>query len=140
MSTQIVISERGALSSTPRFQATECLTTSNVGTTLLLKLCGFIEDQQAEVLDVSEDQLRLRIGRSWFARLWRRAGGHGPLEVTLDIVRSNTRKIDEWRHIHAPHAQVLISVRPLGRFWKQADFQECAEQLVQRLRRYLMTG
>lgn len=140
MSVQTVNSDRASLTSARRFQATDSISTSNVGTTLLLKLCGFIEDQQAEVLDVNEDQLRLRIGRSWVARLWRRAGGHAPLEVTLDIVRSNTRKIDAWRHIHAPHAQVLISVRPLGRFWRQADFQECAGQLVHRLRRYLMSG
>lgn len=140
MSIQFATSERGTLTSAPRFCATECVSTSNVGTTLLLKLCGFIEDQQAEVLDVSEDQLRLRIGHSWLARLWRRVGGHGPLEVTLDIARSSTRKIDEWRHIHSPHAQIWIHVRPLGRFWKQADFEACAGQLVQRLRRYLISG
>lgn len=119
---------------------TESFTSSDLGNSLMLKLCGFIEDQQAEILNVDEQRLQLRVGRSWLARLWHGVRGHGPLEVTLDIDRQAVRHIDRWRRVHAPHAVVRVHVRPLGRLWRQDAFEACARQVMQRLRRYLIVG
>jgi hypothetical protein len=119
---------------------TESFTSCDLGNSLMLKLCGFIEDQHAEILDVNETRLQLRVGRSWLQRWWHGVRCHGPLKVTLDIDRQTVRLIDDWRRVHAPHAVVRVHVRPLGRMWRQDAFEACAEQVVQRLRRYLIVG
>jgi hypothetical protein len=119
---------------------TGSFTSCDLGNSLMLKLCGFIEDQHAEILDVNETRLQLRVGRSWLQRWWHGVRGHGPLEVTLDIDRQAVRLIDDWRRIHAPHAVVRVHVRPLGRLWRQDAFEESARQVMQRLRRYLIVG
>jgi hypothetical protein len=119
---------------------TGSFTSCDLGNSLMLKLCGFIEDQQAEILDVNEKRLQLRVGRSWLQRWWHGVRSHGPLEITLDIDRQAVRLIDDWRRIHAPHAVVRVHVRPLGRLWRQDAFEACARQVMQRLRRYLIVG
>ena len=50
-----------------------------------MKLLSFIEDQEAELLDITEDQLRLRVGRTWWERCWYGLRGHAPLEIRLDL-------------------------------------------------------
>ena len=50
---------------------TENYVVSNLGSCLFLKLCGFVEESRAEIRDVSETRLKLRLGGSW---LWQLLG------------------------------------------------------------------
>ena len=70
---------------------TESFTSCDLGNSLMLKLCGFIEDQQAEILDVNEKRLQLRVGRSWLARFWHGSVSHG----AIDRARTNVFVIPE---------------------------------------------
>ncbi len=118
----------------------DSLVACDIGGTLIMKLLGFIEDQQAELLDITEDQLRLRVGRNWWERWWYGLRGHAPLEIRLDIRRGTDLALKPHQRVHASHSKINVAVRPLSRNWKPGPFQTQAERLVHRLRWHLMTG
>ncbi len=122
------------------FLITHSLTACDVGNTLMLKLCGFIEDQNAELLDVSEDCYRLKIGHARLTRFWHGISGHDPLEVTLQIRRDQTYRPETARGSRPANATVEIAVRPLGLGWRREKFNECGHRIVNRLRFHFMAG
>ena len=105
-----------------------------------MKLLGFIEDQKAELLDITEDQLRLRVGRTWWERLWYGVHGHAPLEMRLDLSHRDRPAFGPHQKAHATHSKIDVAVRPLSRNWKPEPFETEAERLVHRLRWHLMVG
>lgn len=111
---------------------------SDAGNTLFLKLCGFIQDQQARFLDVGEHHYRLRIGFSRIERFWHGLDSHDPVEVTLQVRRGVAP--DSARTSRAARAVVEITVRPASRRWRRDAFERCARQIVQRLRRHLIAS
>lgn len=118
----------------------DSLIACEIGGTLLVKLLGFVEDQQAELLDVTEDQLRLRVGRTWWERWWYGFGGHAPLEVRLDIQQACDESHQPQQATPPRHSRIDVAVRPLSRYWKPERFQTQAERVVHRLRWHLMAG
>lgn len=119
---------------------THSLTACDLGNTLLLKLCGFIEDQNAELIEVSEDCYRLRIGHSRLARFWHGIAGHNPVEVTLHIRRDESYRPEVGRYSRPADARIEVVVRPLGLGWRRERFDECGHRIVNRLRFHLMAG
>jgi hypothetical protein len=116
----------------------DSLGASDVGNTLFLKLCGFILDQQARLLEVSEHNYCLKIGHTRWERFWHGRGSHDPVVVTLAVRRDE--RPDRNRKAHASQTIVDVDVRPAGWGWNAAAFESCAAQIVQRLRRHLMVG
>jgi hypothetical protein len=116
----------------------EALHACDLGNTLFLKLCGFIQDQQARLLEVDEHNYRLKIGYSRWERFWHGMSGHDPVLVTLAVRRDETPEWD--RRSHAADAIIEIAVRPAGFGWNAADFQSTARHIVRRLRLHLMAG
>lgn len=112
----------------------------SVGNTLVLKACGFIEDQQATILDVTESSLRIRTGHPWYARLLSGSRLKKPLEVALriqplphqnDLSRFSPQNADRYCVIEARIAGRRIS-------WSQPEFAEESRRLLWRLRSYFM--
>lgn len=110
------------------------------GGTLFVKLLGFIDDQEAELLDVREDQLRLRIGRTWWERWWHGLKGHAPLEVRIDIRHATGELLMPHQRTRATQSEIDVSVKPLSPNWNPDVFQSQAERVIHRLRRYLLAG
>lgn len=122
------------------FLISHSLTACDVGNTLMLKLCGFIEDQNAELLDVNEDRYRLKIGHTRLSRFWHGISGHDPVEVTLYIRRDESYRPITGRHSRPADATIEIVVRPLGAGWRREKFDECGHRIVNRLRFHLMAS
>jgi len=112
--------------------------TCEQGGTLMLKLCGFIEAADAEILAVDEEHLRLRVGRTWLQRLWGGRPDHGPVEISLDLNRPNC-SVEDWQRTLAHQVKVHASVLPVGR-WQAKKFEDCAQGILHRLRWHLMCG
>jgi hypothetical protein len=119
---------------------TESLSACDLANTLMLKLCGFIEDQQAQLLDISEDRYRLQIGFNRLTRFWHGISGHDPVEVTLEIQRDESYQPEARRASRPGRATIHVAVRPLGGRWRRASFEECGQRIVQRLRLHLMAN
>ena len=118
----------------------ESLVASDLGGTLIMKLLSFMEDQQAVLLDITEYQLRLRVGCTWWERWWHGLRGHAPLEINLIIRRASDAALEPRQRTHIGYSTINIAVRPLSRDWNPERFQTQAEWLVHRLRRHLMAG
>ena len=116
----------------------ESLSACDLENTLFLKLCGFIQDQQARLLDVNEHRYKLKIGYSRWERFWHGINGHEPVLVTLNVRRDATADCD--RRSHSAQAVVDIDVRPAGFGWRETAFESCARHIVRRLRVHLMAG
>ena len=116
----------------------EVLHACDAGNTLFLKLCGFIQDQSARLLEAEVDNYRLQIGYSRWERFWHGLRGHNPVLVTLAVRRDEPPEWD--RQSHAARAVVEVAVRPAGFGWQAGEFETCARHIVRRLRLHLMAG
>ena len=111
---------------------TETFVVSNVGTCLLLKLCGFVEEHRAEIRDVSENHLRLRLGRSWLGHLL--GSGHPGEPLELEILFAPTHADGDPR----PQARVQIIVRDKRILSHPDRFEAAARRILWQLRGHLM--
>jgi len=118
----------------PRMVAsqTETFVVSDIGTCLLLKLCGFVEAQRAVIRDVSENHLRLRLGSHWIEQLLgAKASGH-PLD--LEILFAPLESIDDSRR----QARVQIVVRDALYYSRPERFEAAAKRILWHFRSHLM--
>lgn len=111
---------------------TDTYLVSDIGTCLMLKLCGFVEQYRAEIRDVSENHLHLRLGGSWLQRLLRGHAWGDPLELEILFVpvesETDTR----------PLARVQVVVRN-GHYFSSPDrFEVAAHRVLWQLRNHLM--
>ena len=111
---------------------TETYLVSDIGNCLMLKLCGFIEEYRAEIRDVSENHLRLRLGGSWLQRLLGDGRLGHPLEMEILFVPVETESATR------PLARVEVLVRD-ARLLSPADrFETAARRVLWQLRNHLM--
>lgn len=113
----------------------------NLGTTLTLKLLGFIEAKHAEILDVEEGLLLLQIGDSGLSR-WLRSSHPLPMRIRLTFSELDGSTINpdvDW-HPGSRYSQVDVAIHPLGRGWTQERFQEQSRRLLWDLRAHLVAS
>ncbi|RLS52758.1 MAG: hypothetical protein DWH91_15895 [Planctomycetota bacterium] len=115
----------------PHIHATD-LVVSNAGSTLLLKLYGFIQDQAAEVRDVTENRLTLRFGRTWLGRILFGDRHAYRMEMSIDL-----SPLPEANRYHRC-SQVHVEIRDAHLIQKPDLFDEAVRQMMWRLRAALM--
>ncbi len=114
---------------------TETYLVSNIGPCLLLKLCGFIQEQRAEIHDVGDHRLLLRIGSTWLSRLTgSKSPGH-PIDLEI---RFNS--LEESNHTTHPQARVDILIRDRQFFFHADQFESATQQILWQLRGHLMVN
>jgi len=121
-------------------ELTDRFVSMSVGTLLVLKACGFIEDQKARILDVSETSLRVRTGREWYESYLPRKGSQKPLEIALSI--RPLEAMDQFSR-HASHPEdryCVIEARILAgsRSWSREEFTLESKRMLWALRSYFM--
>jgi hypothetical protein len=110
----------------------------NVGNTLILKVCGFIDDHQARILDVSETQLNVRIGAAWYRRVFN-PGLPRLIDVNLKIERDAESRLAAVRQLSASsYCTLSVQLRPVGPGWNPMRFQQTARRLLWTLRAHFM--
>ena len=111
---------------------TDTYLVSDIGTCLMLKLCGFVEQYRAEIRDVSENHLHLRLGGSWLQRLLGDSSQGHPLELEILFIpvesETDTR----------PLARVQIVVRNAHFLSPPDRFEVAAHRVLWQLRNHLM--
>jgi hypothetical protein len=103
----------------------EELQVSDYGGTLLIKLCGFIQDERASLVSVDEDHLELRVG----AARWRWLGFAPQFRLRLEFEpqadRSRRTAVQVALDSNAPHS---------------ADAHAAGWKLMYRLRSHLIAN
>lgn len=111
---------------------TDTYLVSDIGTCLILKLCGFVEQYRAEIRDVSENHLQLRLGGSWLQRLLGDGSLGHPLDLEILFVPAGEESASR------PLARVQIVVKD-ARFLSHSDrFEAAARRVLWQLRNHLM--
>ncbi|WP_437187666.1 hypothetical protein SH668x_001072 [Planctomicrobium sp. SH668] len=106
-----------------------------------MKACGFILDHRAQILDVSETTLRVRLGQKWFEPPLQGNFRKKPMEVRIAIkpysqtedphaIRKNSCTDNYW--------SVTVSIRPLSSRWNSNEFTAEAKRIMMSLRSYFM--
>ncbi len=111
---------------------TENYVVSNVGSCLFLKLCGFVEETRAEIRDVSETRLKVRLGDSWLWQLLGVRGEQHPLDLEIRF-ESETQASHQ-----PPQSQVQVIVQDARLIPHQDHFDQAARRVLWQLRSYLM--
>jgi len=111
----------------------------SVGSTLILKACGFIEDHHARVLEASESLLRFRIGESWKDRLMKAITFRQckkPMLISLAIGPEESI-VQGSRSIHR-FCVIDVAIHPGSLQWSSDEFHEESRRVLLNLRSYFM--
>jgi len=108
---------------------TDAFLVSNVGGCLFLKLCGFVEAQRAEIRDVSENHLQLRIGGSPLRSLLTTSVCPVDLEIRFSLAEEAS---------HNPQARIEVTIRDKRWLGSEDRFEMAARRVLWQLRYHLM--
>jgi hypothetical protein len=111
---------------------TDCFSSCRIGGMLLQKLLGFIEDERAEILSVSESHVTLRLGQPLLQRL-RGVDRRRPIEVRIQFADPGENLAD-WRRTGARRSAVTVILRPMSRGYSTRDFHRRADSILHQLR------
>lgn len=103
---------------------------SNIGNCLFLKLCGFIDSEQARVQDVSENHLSLQLGGSRLRSLISSEINPIDLEIQLRPVESDS----------IPESEVRVTIRDLRWRTRPYQFETAARRVLLHLQDHLMAN
>jgi hypothetical protein len=111
----------------------------SIGNVLVLKACGFIEAHGARILDISEEQLRLRLGQFWWERLLR-GQSQKAIEILLQIDNSSPREPGSHRDelYHRRYCTMDVSIIPTDGGWTPDDFHWESRRLLWSLRSHFL--
>ncbi|MBX3436492.1 MAG: hypothetical protein KF861_03305 [Planctomycetaceae bacterium] len=104
-----------------------------IGGMLLLKLIGFIEDERAEILEISEEHVVLRLGRPWYSRWWNGDERRRPVSVRLDFAEPGN-DLPTWQRATARRSLVKVNIRPMTTTFRNQDFQRRAQSVLRSLK------
>lgn len=103
---------------------------SDIGDCLVLKLRGFVDEQQARIQEVSENQVTLQLGGSpWRAFLF---GGECPIDLKLEFRRTISDR--------NPQSKVEITIQ--DRRWRgdTSHFETAARRVILQLQQHFMAN
>ncbi len=126
----------------PPKPVTDSFVTSNLGTMIILKACGFVDTHHARIINVSEGYLKLRIGHGALTRLFYNCkASHKPLEVTVNIretIDSEDLATGKYVPPQVKHAAVDVKISPDSLGWNNQEFQDVARKVLWSLRYHFM--
>lgn len=104
-----------------------------IGGMLLLKLLGFMQDERAELLAVSDSEVTLTLGQPWYRRWGRGADRRRPVSVRIRFAEPGD-DLAAWQQAAARRSVVAVELRALCASHRTADFHRRADAILQRLR------
>jgi hypothetical protein len=107
------------------------------GGMLLNKLLGFIDDERAEVLNISESQATLRLGRPLLGRLADWSERRRPVEVKISFAEPG-EDLTQWKRANTRRSVVDVQLRPLTWRLSTKNFHRRAESIVHNLRQHFV--
>ena len=115
--------------------------TTNVGGTLFLKTCSFVQEQHARIVDVDENRLKIRVGHTWMQRLLYRVSNDKPAEIQLRIHRDASVLLSEEERMRLPGiscSQIQVTITPRSPSWDHGEFQQFARRMLWDLRQHFV--
>ena len=112
---------------------TDRFVSCKVGGMLLLKIAGFIQDERAELINITEHDVTLRLGQPWYRRWWSGTERRRPIEVHLRFSAPGD-DLATWQTASARRSVVEARIRPLSSTHRTEDFLRRADAIRNMLR------
>lgn len=107
------------------------------GGMLMNKLLGFIEDEGAQVVSISESQVTLRMGQPWYRRWSLGRDRRRPVEVKIQFAEPG-EDLATWKQANARRSVVDVQLRPLTPTFRTHEFHRRADAILRTLRLYFV--
>jgi hypothetical protein len=105
---------------------------------IVYKLGGFVNEKDAQLLEVTSERVRMRIGhRTLFSR-WGKSDDTRPVEVELDFGSEVPLRDVNGRKVKSNQIQVSVKILPVGRVKSRDVFLERARQVLKSLSTYFL--
>ena len=118
---------------------TDRFVTSDLGSTIVLKACGFIGAHHARILKVSQGTLKIRVGHTWIERLLYQVGHQKPVDVTLNFHEDDEATIyaERYTRPQVKQATVEVTIEPQSSL-SDEEFEQVSRKLLWSLRYHFM--
>ena len=120
----------------------ERIFTTNLGTLLFLKACGFVEEYRGKILEVAEDHLEVRIGGTLLERLFSRFPQEKAVEVILHIQHEVPETVSSEEVSSLPGiacSQIDVTIKPGTKSWNESDFQRYSRRMLWSLSKHFIS-
>jgi len=105
---------------------------------IVYKLGGFVIENDAELLDVATERVRMQIGRRTLFSKWGKTDDTRPVEVELDFGSEGALRDVNGRKVKSNQIQVTVKIQPVGRVRDREVFLERARAVLKGLSTYFL--
>jgi diguanylate cyclase (GGDEF)-like protein/putative nucleotidyltransferase with HDIG domain len=105
---------------------------------IVYKVGSFITEEDATLVEVSEQFVRMRLGRRGLFSSWGRTEERRPVEIDLVIGKEMAPREFLGRKVRANQVDVTVRIRPVGRPRSPADFEARAKDVFKTICRYFV--
>jgi diguanylate cyclase (GGDEF)-like protein/putative nucleotidyltransferase with HDIG domain/PAS domain S-box-containing protein len=105
---------------------------------IVYKLGGFVTERDAELLEVTTDRVRMRLGRRTLFSRWGKTDETRPVDIELDFGTEVPLRDVNGRKVKSNQIQVSVKILPVGRVKSRDMFLERATQVLKGLSTYFL--
>lgn len=105
---------------------------------IVYKLGGFVTEEDAKLLEITAERVRLRLGRLGLFSGWGRSDDRRPVEVELDFAAEAPPREVNGRLIKSNQVLVQVRIRPVGRPRSEEEFDARARGVLKQLSTYFL--
>ncbi|MEW4489563.1 hypothetical protein AB1L42_15885 [Thalassoglobus sp. JC818] len=116
--------------------------TTNYGSTIILKACGFVEEHHARILSAEDGQIRVRIGFTMLEQFIFNCPRTRPVDVMLRVRHlDDHEEAGEMKDVlpAAKCSQVDVEILPKSVGWSQPEFEQFSRKLLWSLRSHFVS-
>lgn len=107
-------------------------------TMIVYKLGAFVTEEDAALVEVSHEMIRMRLGRRGLFSSWGRSDNRRPVEVDLIIGKELPSREIQGRKVRANQVEVTVRIRPVGTVRNPTEFEARAKGVFKALCRYFV--
>jgi hypothetical protein len=105
---------------------------------IVYKLGGFVNEKDAQLLEVTTERVRMRLGRRTIFSRWGKTDDTRPVDVELDFGTEVPLRDVNGRKVKSNQIQVTVKILPVGRVKDREIFLERARQVLKGLSTYFL--
>jgi diguanylate cyclase len=105
---------------------------------IVYKLGGFVNEEDAQLLEVTSERVRMRLGRRTLFSRWGKTDETRPVDVELDFGSEVPLRDVNGRKVKSNQVHVTVRILPVGRVKSREIFIERARQVLKGLSTYFL--
>ncbi len=105
---------------------------------IVYKLGGFVNEKDAQLLEVTSERVRMRLGRRTLFSRWGKSDETRAVDVELDFGSEVTLRDVNGRKVKSNQVQVAVKIVAVGRVKSREIFHERARQVLKELSTYFL--